>query len=99
MFPQFSLGSTAWGIELALDGNAPAAAGSLPTFRVLGPNGSNALLASGTCTAFDSGNLTGAYKFSFTLNGSFNRGNIYLVSVSYTVNGDTRQSLHVFQVV
>lgn len=89
---------TVWNVEQALNASGvPAAAGSLPTYRVYDSDGN--VVASGTCTAFDNGTLTGAYMFSFsTASPQFVRGQQYHVAVSYTVSAAARTGHHHFTV-
>lgn len=89
---------TVYGIEQSRnDTDNPTAAAAPPTFRVYGPDG--VLVASGTCTTFDSGTIIGAYKFSFsTSSPAFSRGSTYTVVVTYMVSSSARQSIHTFMV-
>lgn len=94
----FPLSGTAWLLvqsENASD--VPTAADALPTFRVYGSD-SQTPKATGTCTAFDSGNLTGVYKASFSVSGAFSRGSNYQVVVSWAVGLQDRQKVFGFSV-
>lgn len=99
MFVGYSpLSGTAWGLVQVEDtGGAPAAADALPTFRVYGSD-SETPKATGTCVAFDSGNLTGMYKFSFTVSGAFSRGLNYSVVVKWNVSLQPRQGTFTFSI-
>lgn len=96
----FRLGETVHGIEQAVNSSiVPTAAGAAPTFRVYGPDGTNIAGANGTSAAFDSGNVTAAYRFSFTATDpEFVRGQMHSVCLSYTVGGAARQSWFTFMV-
>lgn len=84
---------TAWGlIQSESAAGAPVAADALPTFRVYGSDSSTPK-ATGTCTAFDSGNITGVYKASFTVSAAFARGQNYQVVVTWLVSGQSRQKV------
>lgn len=94
----FPLNGTCFGLCQSEDtGNVPIAADALPTFRVYGGD-SPTPKATGTCTAFDSGNLTGVYKASFTVSGAFARGMNYSVVVSWAVSLQARQQVFTFSV-
>lgn len=86
----YSLNATAFGLVTAENASGIAvAADALPTFRVYGA--SETPVSTGTCTAFDAGNLTGVYKFSFTVTGGFSRGSNYQIVVSYDVSSQPRE--------
>lgn len=94
----YPLNGSAFGLVTVEDtGNVPIAADALPTFRVYGGD-SPTPKATGTCTAFDSGNLTGVYKASFTVSGAFARGMNYSVVVSWAVSLQARQQVFTFSV-
>lgn len=94
----FPLGGTPWGLVQVEDtGGDPVASDNLPTFRVYGSDSATPK-ATGTCTAFDSGNLTGVYKFSFTASGAFSRGLNYSVVVSWEVSLQARQEVYTFSI-
>lgn len=63
----------------------PTAADALPTARVYSSAG---YLMNATVTAFDSGNLTGAYQWSIVASGAngFVAGQTYKVVVNYLVS-------------
>lgn len=94
----YPLNGSAFGLVAVEDAsNVPIAADSLPTYRVYGSDSSTPK-ATGTCTAFDSGNLTGVYKASFTVSGAFARGMNYSVVVSWAVSLQARQQVFTFSV-
>jgi len=99
MFVGYSqLSGTAWGLVQVEDtGGSPIAADNLPTFRVYGSD-SETPKATGTCTAFDSGNIDGVYKFSFTVSGAFSRGLNYSVVISWKVSLQPDQDIATFSV-
>ena len=64
--------------------NVPTAADSLPTYRVYD---GTTLITSGTSVAFDSGNITGAYRISFAATSAlgFARNKTYAIYGKSTV--------------
>lgn len=72
---------------------------STPVFFVHDVNENNIVSANGTCTAFDSGNLTNAYRWAFTLDNNFARGQVYDVSVRYEISSVVKQQHFSFNVV
>lgn len=89
----FPLSGTAWGlVQVENASGVPASADALPTFRVYGSD-SQVPKATGTATAFDTGNLTGCYKVSFSVSGSFARGSNYQVVVSWETSVTERQKV------
>lgn len=92
-----ALDTEAWGVEIARTAaNVPAAAGAMPTYRILDADGN--VVGSGDCTAFGSPAITGAYRFGHVLTGpNFVRKQSYVVLVEYTVSGDARVGEHRFQ--
>lgn len=86
---------TVFGIEQSRNASdVPTAADSTPTYQVLDGDGN--ILHSGNCATF--GAYTGAYKFSFTTDNTFQRGQPYLVRVAYTVGSAARASYYIFKV-
>lgn len=86
----FNLGSTAFLLCTSENASGVAtAADDLPTFRVYGSSATP--VATGTTSAFDSGNLTGVYLASFSISGGFARGSNYQVVVSYEVGLQPRE--------
>lgn len=74
---------------------APVAADSAPTFRVYD---GTTLLLTGTTSAFDSGNITGAYRAAITASAGngFARGRSYTVVGMWEVDSDARQEIGTF---
>lgn len=94
----FPLLGTAWGlVQVESSGGIPVAADDLPTFRVYGSD-SQTPKATGTCSEFDSGTLTGVYKVSFTVTGAFSRGSNYQVVVSWQVSSQAREKVFSFSI-
>lgn len=92
------LSGTCWGLVQSENTSfVPVAADALPTFRVYGSDSATPK-ATGTTTAFDSGNLTGVYKFSFSVTGAFARGSNYQVVVTWAVSLQARQKVFSFSV-
>lgn len=77
---------------------APVAADSPPAFRVYD---GTTLLATGVCTTFDSGNITGAYRAGITAStgNGYARGRTYTVVAIWEVSGGDRQEIGTFNVV
>lgn len=94
----FPMSGTAWFlVQSENTSDLPTAADALPTFRVYGSDSATPK-ATGTCTAFDAGNLTGVYKASFSVSGAFARGSNYQVVVSWAVGLQARQKVFGFSV-
>jgi hypothetical protein len=93
-----ALNATAFGLcQVENTSNVPVAADALPTYRVYGSDSATPK-ATGTCTAFDAGNLTGVYKASFSVTGAFARGMNYQVVVTWAVALQARQQVFSFSV-
>jgi hypothetical protein len=77
---------------------APVAADDLPTYRVYD---GTTLVTTGTCAAFDSGNVTGAYRAAITATtaAGFARGRTYTVVGLWEVSGGARQEIACFTCV
>jgi hypothetical protein len=87
-----------WIIQSRTQALAPVAADSAPTFRVYD---GTTLLTTGTSAAFDSGNITGAYRCAVTAStgNGFARGRTYTIVGLWEVSTDARQEIATFQVV
>lgn len=91
-FGSFNIGATAQCLCTVENASGAATVSdALPTFRVYG--GSATPVATGTTSAFDTGNLTGVYLVSFTVTGGFARGSNYQVVVSYNVSSQLREKV------
>lgn len=90
----FELDDTAFGTLTTED--TPDAT---PVFYVHDVNEDNIVSSNGTCTLFDSGNLTNSYRWSFTVDNNYARGQVYSVTVRYEISAVVKQQHFTVNVV
>ena len=91
----FALDEEAFG-TFTTDEGAPDAD---PTFFVHNVNEDNIVSANGTATAFDTDNLTNAYRWGVQLDNNFTRGQVYTVTCRYEIDSVVKQQTFSFNVV